>query len=300
MPTDRDMTRIVRSWIEEGATALPDRVLDAVLDQVPATPQRRSWWPSRRSNDMNSTLKVGLAAAAVIVVAFVGFNLLPGTSGPGGSPTAAPTPTVAPTAAPSAAAGLPIGLITEPGTYRVDDPSDTAVPYTVTVPAGWSGRSDGYVYKHGDSPGELGLTPFNVTHVYEDACNTEGTLTEIGPTVDDLLQALADQEASDASTPVDTTVGGYPAKRVEMSIPTDLDVSTCDVPDILIRIWADAAESSFFAVPVEETLRGFPVYIVDVDGTRAVFLFGSPPDEASSPSDTAELDDIVASITFVP
>ena len=41
MSTDRETTRIVRSWLEEGATALPDRVLDAVLDQVPTTRQRR-------------------------------------------------------------------------------------------------------------------------------------------------------------------------------------------------------------------------------------------------------------------
>lgn len=32
MSTDRDVTRIVRSWLEEGATALPDRVLDGVID----------------------------------------------------------------------------------------------------------------------------------------------------------------------------------------------------------------------------------------------------------------------------
>ena len=42
MSTDRDVTRIVRSWLEEGVTALPDRVLDDVLDQLPATPQRRA------------------------------------------------------------------------------------------------------------------------------------------------------------------------------------------------------------------------------------------------------------------
>ena len=48
MSTERDVTRIVRSWLEEGATALPDRVLDAVLDQVPATSQRRPLWPARR------------------------------------------------------------------------------------------------------------------------------------------------------------------------------------------------------------------------------------------------------------
>ena len=86
MHTDRDTTRIVRSWLEEGATALPDRVLDAVLDQVPATPQRRSLWPPRRSTDMNNTLKVALGAAAVLVVAVVA--LVPGVVG--GSPLGCP------------------------------------------------------------------------------------------------------------------------------------------------------------------------------------------------------------------
>ena len=42
MSTDRDVNRIVRSWLEEGVSALPDRVLDTVLDQLPATPQRRA------------------------------------------------------------------------------------------------------------------------------------------------------------------------------------------------------------------------------------------------------------------
>ena len=43
MSTDRDVTRIVRSWLDDGATRLPDRVLDQVLDALPATPQRRAW-----------------------------------------------------------------------------------------------------------------------------------------------------------------------------------------------------------------------------------------------------------------
>ena len=55
MSTDRDTTRIVRSWLDEGATALPDRVLDAVLDQVPATSQRRPLWPAWRFREMNNS-----------------------------------------------------------------------------------------------------------------------------------------------------------------------------------------------------------------------------------------------------
>lgn len=79
MSTDRDVTRTVRSWLEDGATTLPDRVLDDVLDQLPATPQRRAWWPARRLPDVNNTAKLAMAAAAVLVVAFLGIRfLLPG------------------------------------------------------------------------------------------------------------------------------------------------------------------------------------------------------------------------------
>ena len=94
MSTDRETTLAVRSWLEEGVTRLPDRVLDSVLDQVPATPQRRSWWPARRFNDMKTYAKLIAAAAAVLVVAFVGYQLLPRNGGIGGQPTVAPSPTV--------------------------------------------------------------------------------------------------------------------------------------------------------------------------------------------------------------
>ena len=111
MSADRDTTRIVRSWLEEGATALPDRVLDAVLDQVPATSQRRPLWPARRFREMNNTVKLAIAAVAVVVVAVVGITLLPRSGGVGGSgpgPTSRPGQTAAPSpiASPSASGAL--------------------------------------------------------------------------------------------------------------------------------------------------------------------------------------------------
>jgi hypothetical protein len=93
MSTDRETTRVVRSWLDEGVTKLPDRVLDLVLDQVPATPQRRSGWSAWRSYRMNTYAKLAAAAAAVLVVAVVGYQFLPGRPGNGG-PGPSPTPTL--------------------------------------------------------------------------------------------------------------------------------------------------------------------------------------------------------------
>jgi hypothetical protein len=90
MTADRDTTRVVRSWLRTDEHESADRVLATVLSRLDATPQRRSMWPSRRFALMNRLVLAATAAAAVLVVAVVGYNLLPRASGPGG-PTFAPT-----------------------------------------------------------------------------------------------------------------------------------------------------------------------------------------------------------------
>ena len=96
MSTDRDVTRIVRSWLEEGATALPDRVLDAVLDQLPATPQRRAWWPARRFREMNNRRSSRSRPRPSWSSRSSGSTCCPRSGGVGGSgpgPTSAPAQT---------------------------------------------------------------------------------------------------------------------------------------------------------------------------------------------------------------
>ena len=79
MTTDPDpRTRIVLSWLREDAHENAERVLLRALDEVDTTPQRRSWWPAWRPNSMNTYAKLIAAAAAVLVVAVVGYQLLPG------------------------------------------------------------------------------------------------------------------------------------------------------------------------------------------------------------------------------
>ena len=102
MTTESDpRTRTVLSWLREDGHENAERVLLRALDEVDMTPQRRSWWPARRPYDMNSYAKVLLATAAVVAVALVGINLLPGSqTGAGGPPSPSLTPAATPTASP--------------------------------------------------------------------------------------------------------------------------------------------------------------------------------------------------------
>ena len=242
MSTDRDVTRIVRSWLDEGATALPDRVLDAVLDQVPATSQRRARWPAWRFNEMNNALKLAIAAAAVVVVALVGINLLPNrggvVTGPGPSPTPTLTQSPSPTSTPSPSSASNVNHIGDfvPGrTYVMNDPccmGPAGISLTVPGP-GWFTIDSVILGKNviGDpNLYDIYLSPHIVGNLYTGGCKWRGTQLDppVGPTVDDLATALAMQAGPGASPPTPVTVGGHSGMKVELSIPKGIDVNTCD------------------------------------------------------------------------
>lgn len=81
MSDERDLERIVQSWLHEGREEA-DRVLDSALDEIEATPQRRVGWMARTG----TTVRIGLMAAAVVLVAFIGIQAL------GGPRVGGPTP----------------------------------------------------------------------------------------------------------------------------------------------------------------------------------------------------------------
>ena len=101
MSTDRDTTRIVRSWLKTDDYESADRVLDAVLDQLDTTPQRRAtWWTAWMSPFMNTTtMRFGIGAAALLALIFLGLQLLPGSNvgGPIVSDEPSPSPTASAT-----------------------------------------------------------------------------------------------------------------------------------------------------------------------------------------------------------
>jgi hypothetical protein len=303
MRTDRDTTRIVRSWLEEGRTALPDYILDAVLDQVPATRQRRSWWPAWRFADMNTYAKLAIGVAAVVVVLILGINLLPvRDGGAGGGPVTSPSPSpsLSPSPSPDVPAASPRpavnGTTLESGTYRLAEPAFTRVPFTFTVPDGWRREEGNFISKgpltdafEGDG---VTMAPWIVTHVYGDPCQWEGTLRETS-TVDELTAALAEQPGHTTTGPTATTVGGRPATQFEFSVPADFDAGTCQSG--LIRLWPDAGPDERYGWPIAVG-QTVTVYVVDVDGQAQLIVTGRTA--TSSAADVAELSQVVDSIQF--
>ena len=306
MSTDRETTRLVRSWLEEGVTELPDRVLDAVLDQVPATSQRRSWWPSRRFSLMNSYAKLAMTAAAVVVVAIVGYSLLPKTGDFGGHPTTAPTPTASAVPAPTPAAFHNGALAA--GTYLMtpfagmanastvcmpadstctENPADDSIRLRLTVPEGYSGVGDRPLIFGPD--GDTGLIILRGSGLYSDPCNsTAPPDIAVGPSVDDFANAIAAHPLLDATTPVDVTLAGYAGKYLDLQLPAD--VARC-TPDG--EFWP--YEPGVYA---QGASHRWHLWILDVEGIRVVVQ--SMDYAKTSPQRQAELRAIVDSIQITP
>jgi hypothetical protein len=310
MSTDRDVTRIVRSWLEEGRTALPDRVLDTVLDQLPATPQRRASWPARRLLDMHIPARVAVAAAAVLALAVVGVLAFPkgggvGTPGPTATPTSTVAPTVAPTAGP---VPLPSAGALAPGTYYVDAGDTTPVRVTFTVPAGWA-TVEGFVYKvsaasPAQSPDLTKASPLMatwiITHVYTDVCHWQGTLTPAGPP-DQLTTLLQHQKGRTASTPTNVVLGGVTAKRIDLTVPANLDVAKCDAGSGgtgIIRFWPDPGPNENGGLCCSAVGSTDAVYVLSAAGKTYVVVARRQAN--STAGDLAELDGIMSSIKIGP
>src|SRR5262249_12991557 len=146
--------------------------------------------------------------AAVVIVGVVGWQLLPRPGGQGGVPTVAPTasPTAAPVEpSPTLGSGqLPSGKLAA-GHYTITLPTDQfpGLNIAADIPAEWTGYPDAPAittpsnWESGQRGGLIGFMPGE--GLFSDPChwNVDGTGStdqpgdvQVGPTVDDLVQAL--------------------------------------------------------------------------------------------------------------
>jgi len=222
-------------------------------------------------------------------------------SPPPSSPPSTPTPTAA------ASAGVPefpgYSDDVAPGTYLWRAGGATPADITFTIPSGWISRFS-VPHKDRDGPAEMAFGNWIIANVYADPCQWQGSALDpaVGPTVDDLAAALVAQKGRAALPPTDVTLGGYPAKRVELSVPADLDPATCDLG--VMRTWNAPGDRVDTWYPEEPEARGLRsgqlnvVYILDVNGSRLIIDTWHMP--GTSAADLAELEAVLASMRIEP
>ena len=304
MQSDRDVPRIVRSWLRTDEHESADRVLDNVLALLDTTPQRRSRWPARRVTDMNTYTKLAIAAAAVVVAAVVGINLLPTQGRVGGGPVASPSPSPSPTLVPNPSSS-PASTFPPTGELAIGTHAMVrgGVPISVDLPTpGWRSEQ-GFFLNKGTGVTSAGTSFLfwdpDPKGVYADPCAYKVS-PPAGPSTADLADAVVAIPGVDVvSGPSDVTVGGHPAKNVVLTLPETIG---CKAGDRGFYLWYGQGEGSGCGgtepCPRYATAPGstYRVWIVDVGGTR--LFIEAESYKGAGPKVGHEIQQIVDSIKF--
>ena len=268
MTSGRDTTQIVRSWLLDGVDRLPDRVLDAVLDQLPATHQRRrDWWMPSWPDRTPRLMKFVVVSAVIVVAALLGLEVISlqnvGKPGPDATPA-------------TSAINLPLEVRSlGAGSYVLDE---FPVEVEFDVPSGWytcseSVAEQGVCTAPGNVGGEIGLSFLVVENVVADPCGERLLDPPVGPSVDDLVTAIANLDRFTVSAPRDVNVSGLTGKEITLTAPAN---PGCD-----LRTWSMGTRTNGVGSGERNVLR-----IVDVDGTRVMFAAASFP--GSTPAESME------------
>jgi hypothetical protein len=80
-----------------------------------------------------------------------------------------------------------------------------------------------------------------------DAGGSDAVLAEVRPRADDLAAALLQQPGPVASGPVDTSLGGYPAIRADLTVREEFELETCRLEGFELQIW--------YSQPADKSVR---------------------------------------------
>jgi hypothetical protein len=179
----------------------------------------------------------------------------------GVGPTAAPAPQPFPDDVP-----LAIGQYILSGDALYGVP-----PLTISffVPSDrWVSWGPGLLTNESDTHANVGLSFAGVTNLYADSCRWDSAGAQdpiVGPTVDDLVAALAKLPHVAATAPVDVQLAGHSGRYIELAIDDDIRFPDCDRGEV--HFWIEQqGRSRYYQGPGQ--IEQF--WVLDVDGVRLV------------------------------
>jgi hypothetical protein len=281
-----DVEPVLRAYLADTSDRAPDRVLADVAARIADQPQRRTWRLRGRPL-MNGYAKLAAGLAAVIAVAFVGYNVLPGVGNFGGQPSPSPasTPSPSPRATGSlfgpAAAPLPDeGALVE-GAY-IFEVEGSSLSLSALVPGGWRADTGDLMGPNGwQEPGGVTVGFTTVDGLYQDPChwskfgNGGGpVVVPVGPKAIDLVDAIkASSNFVITERPQGVSLGSHTGYTMQIKLPDGIDLMECDLGDFGIlhhyRGFAGSGETSLKYAPDRLALRT-DLLIVDYHGTRLI------------------------------
>ncbi len=318
MSAERDVTRIVRSWLRTDERESADRILGIVLERLDTTPQRRPMWPPRRFPAMNRFLTLTAAATVLVVAAFAALLVFrPAANvGPPASPsapavTAAATPSALPSPLPTVVRmqlfrSAPSFLL--PDDYALDHVLGS--PMTITVPADWTGLEHGpgnallvktavdlATGKRG-AFGTVGnnvlLGFYGVDAIFADPCKDISATTPAPSGIDGYVYAPSNAVGMTAKAVTDVTIGGLPAKQLDLV--NSIDDSKCAFRPF--NQWTYRDEPGTVGGNGTSSPGHQRIWLLEVNGRTLLVNFEGSVADGSPAKDVAEIDAIVRSIRF--
>jgi hypothetical protein len=262
-----DIDRVLGHWFEDGPNVMPDRVADVVAHRISLRPQRRSRRLLGRF-PMRPAITYGLAAAAVLIVAIVGYNLLPRGPSVGGPPaTVTPAPTPSPV----------------PGSI---DASPFGVPLTLTLSGGWTYalvEPNNLELLHGDT--DLGFHPLSKVTL------PGATIADpwIPVPADFIAWVQERPEFTDFQTPRPVTVGGRPGTEIDAAFVWDAGMTKRDFLRYSSGAWL-----------YDQGNVGHRIRFIIVPGTGGdgfIIVVNAPG--ADFDAATIELDTVLSTVQFI-
>ena len=299
-PTDID--RVLSRWFDDGPVTMPDRIVEVVAGRIGRQPQRRAWRLHRRLPVTAPYLKLAAVLAAGLIVAVVGWNLLPRQGSGPGAPTPTPTPTRAPTPAPSVIPQCSNGTTgclgpLKAGTFTSSNFQPT---FSYTVPAGWDNSLDferSYTLNPPADKYSFGVLSHVAIPEQDDKC-TPARKPGVGNKVSDWVSFLTKHPGLVAEAPVAVSIDGYAGFSVKFARSKSWTKTCPNSVGPAIFVVTNDAEVADRLLFVDD--QQVTYWIVDVAGETVIIHVDSAPSPAVHLGDLAAAAPVIDSIVFTP